>query len=314
MAIRYDKGYNTRIQKIVAAYNQTRKRLERQGYKNLPQPVKVSSLKTRFKYRSDLNKELTQLSRFSRKSITPITTEGGAFTTKWELMHLKRNAELAKDYFIRRYRILANKIRDFPGEMGRLRTYQANFLAINVENVENLTPSEFKAYRGAINTYFTDYDKMKGGYRGFMSQVLNVMRTVGIDEKTIDKVMSKLNTLTPEQFTKMYEESDLISRIYELADSPKYTGGELIFNTSDEDAERLINMLIDNVDSLVKEAKKEPEVYFDPLEELYNSVISNDLLKPERTKEGKIKRSSLTPQWVSYLKALGMDDLIDEDQ
>lgn len=42
------------------------------------------------------------------------------------------------------------------------------------------------------------------------------------------------------------------------------------------------------------------------------SIGKDPYMKPERTPEGKIARSSLTRKEVSQLKALGWDDLIDE--
>ena len=49
--------------------------------------------------------------------------------------------------------------------------------------------------------------------------------------------------------------NDLINRIYQLADSPKYTGGKLIIRSSEDVANRLISTLMEQIDLLISEVK-----------------------------------------------------------
>lgn len=315
MAIRYDAGYNAKIAKVVKRFNQKRIRAIRQGYKEIPDPVKVSDLKARYSSRRELNKELTLLNKFSSGGANVLETvenSGGAVAIKWEFDHLKANAKQAKDFYARQYKIIASKLGRFPSERIRLDAIRNKVAALDVD-LAYMNQKQFNAYKGVIRDYLSQASKRRGGYRGFMAQTLQIMRTVGIEEKDINRVMSKINTLSPEQFTQMYEQSDLISRIFELADSPIYTSGKLKLYTTQDDAKDLLNTLVEEVDDLVKKAKEEPEeVEYDPFNDFMESIGKDPYLQPERTPEGKIARSSLTRKQVSDLKALGWNDLIDE--
>ena len=315
MAIRYDKAYNAKIAKTVKRFNQKRLRAIKQGYKEVPDPVKVSDLKARYSSRRELNKELTLLNKFSSGGANVLQTienSGGAVAIKWEFDHLKANAKQAKDFYARQYKIIASKLGRFPSESIRLDAIRNKMAALDID-LAYMNQKQFRDYRNVVRDYLSQASKRRGGYRGFMSQTLQIMRTVGIAEKDINRVMSKINTLNPDQFTQMYEQSDLISRIFELADSPIYTSGRLKLYTTQDDAKDLLNTLVEEVDDIVKKAKQEPEeVEYDPLNDFMESLKEDKYMQPERTPDGKIARSSLTRRQVSDLKALGWDDLIDE--
>ena len=68
MAIRYTPEYNAEIRRRVHNFNQNRKRAELAGVpKNrLPDPIKVRELKANFQSKSDLERVLNQLDKFSR--------------------------------------------------------------------------------------------------------------------------------------------------------------------------------------------------------------------------------------------------------
>ena len=80
------------------------------------------------------------------------------------------------------------------------------------------------------------------------------MQRLGYSSDEIDSVLNKFNKLNPEQFLYAYDHFDIISRVYELADSPTYGG--LKMNTSDKDAEDLIDTLKRDADKVIKDAKK----------------------------------------------------------
>lgn len=315
MAIRYDPGYNAEIRKVVRNFNRKRNRAYAKGFRNLPNLVKVSDLKARYETRADLNKQLRALKRFSsggKNILETIENQGGATATAWEFKYLKQNAKDARNYFLRQYRDISRKIGKFPGERLRLENIvdKINFLDMDIKYMDQ---EQFRSFRATINEYITSGSKRRAGYRGFLSEVLSVMKLVGIEEKDINKVMRKINELTPDQFYSMYESSSLISRIYELADSPIYSGG-LKLNTTTGKAKELVDNLVEEVDDLVENAKREPVGDYDPLNDFMKSIGKEPKALATPLPKGKIAKSSLTEQQVEDLKTLGWDDLIDESK
>ncbi len=130
MAIRYNPKYNAEIRRVVHNFNQTRNRANQAGYakSKLPNPVKVSELKARYKTRSELNKELTRLKNFSRQTLKEqIETKGGASTNVWNINYLKSHTDEAKEHFKERQKLYKKKIKNgFPAEKMKLDSIGAN--------------------------------------------------------------------------------------------------------------------------------------------------------------------------------------------
>lgn len=316
MAIEYNKELNSRLRREVRNFNKRRNRAIAKGYKDIPKLMKVSDLKARYTTKRALEKELNVLSKFRIEDEDlqrKVENEGGATTTKWNLNYLKANTASAKDFFLREYKILSKRVKDFPSERTRMENLMNKINTLDLD-YKYMNQAQFRTYQSAIKEFIDSSAKQRGGYRGFLSEIETVMRMVGSEEKSINRILNKVKELTPIQFTKMIQENDLVSRIYELADSPVYTGGTLKLNTTPEDAKELIDIFVEEVDDIVEEAKKEPEaVYIDPLDEFTKSMLKKPTKERKGlTKEGKIPLSSLSPKDVINLKKLGWGDLIDE--
>lgn len=313
MAIRYDANYNREISKVVKNFNNKRNRAIKRGLKNVPAPIKVSDLKARYTSRKELNRQLELISSFSasKSALKKVENQGGATAIDWEFQYLKSNAKAAKEFFAREYALILPKYNDFPGERMRLDNLRAKMSILDLD-VAYMDQSQFNAYRSTIKEYINKPSNYAAGYRGFLSQVEIIMKYLGVPDTSINTFFDKMKTLTPEQFHKMYEESSLVSRIFELADSPAYTG-TLKLNTSDDDAKEFVDELLEQADDLIKEAKKDPLEEFDPFGSVYKGFDKGkDTPKP--TSSGKLPRSKLSKTDIERLKILGWEDLIDENE
>lgn len=313
MAIRYDANYNREISRIVNNFNTRRNRAIKRGLKNVPAPIKVSDLKARYTSRKELNRQLELIKGFSasKSALKKVENQGGATAIDWEFQYLKSNAKAAKEFFGREYALLLPKYNDFPGERMRLDNLRAKMSILDLD-VAYMDQSQFNAYRSIIKEYVNKPSNYAAGYRGFLSQVENIMKYLGFPDTTINTFFDKMKTLTPEQFHRMYEESSLVSRIFELADSPTYTG-TLKLNTSDDDAKEFVDELLEQADDLIEEAKKDPFEEFDPFGAVYKGFDKGkDTPKP--TSSGKLPRSQLSKTDIERLKILGWEDLIDENE
>lgn len=254
MAIRYSKELNARLRREVDNYNKKRKRAIQRGFRQLPPAMKVSELKARYTVKSDLDREINRLRRFNiTNALERVETQGGIDSTSWELKYLKGNVRNARDYFERELKRVSKRVAKFPGEAERLNNIKAKIDILDID-LSYMDQEQFRSARRAIFEYVEAPAKRKAGYRGFLSEVDLVMQRLGYSQDEIDSVLNKFNKLNPEQFLYAYDHFDIISRVYELADSPTYGG--LKMNTSDKDAEDLIDTLKRDADKIIKDAKK----------------------------------------------------------
>lgn len=248
--VKYSKEFNKEARYIVSNYNARVKRAKAAGLKRVPEPVKLSELKALG--RSSLNKQLNLLKSFNRNtSLKTVELAGGAITTKFQLQNIKTNLTGAKIYFASEVARREKRNLRFPSERLLLINTQEKE-ALLYKDIQSLSPEDFRSFVATIREYENYPAKRRAGYRGFLSEVDNVMQMLGYPEETINKLINKFNVLNPDQFFYAYDNSDLIARVYELADSPIY--GELKLNTTDDDAIDLINTLMEEADDIIKDA------------------------------------------------------------
>ena len=253
MAIRYDKLLNNLIRNEVRNYNARLKRMSRQGVKRLPEKQYVGELKRRYNTKTELMREINRLRNVNKEQVVKsVETKGGAKVAQWQYTYAKTNRTAAKQFLEKQYERAEKRVGKFPGERMQLDTILAKINLLETP-LEKLTQSQFRSVISTINEFATSPTQLKANYRGFLSEVDLVMDRVGIPEEKKNEFFKKFEQLSPSQFLYAYDNSDIISRIYELADSPKH--GELALNTSEEDATDLINVLLEEADDIVLDAK-----------------------------------------------------------
>ena len=253
MAIRYDKSYNAEIARTVKNFNQKRNRAIKRGFKSVPSPIKVSDLKARYTTRDELNKQLTQLRKFSSKEdlLKKVENQGGASAIEWEFGYLKSNLKSAKDYFEGEYKRVSKRVGKFPGERMYLDTIASKIKLLDF-NIDYMTQSQFRSAKSTISEFFNAPANRKAQYRGFLSEVEWVMEKTGISQEKRDKFFDKFGSLTVSQFMYAYDNNDIIDKVYKLYVKQ---GENEPYLSDPDDAEKQLEQLIDEVDSIVKDAK-----------------------------------------------------------
>lgn len=335
MAIRYDANYNAKIARVVKNFNQKRNRAIKRGFKSVPAPIKVSDLKARYTTRKDLDRQLDVLAKFSHGRdavLKRVENQGGARAIEWEFEYLKSNEQAAREFYLREYKRVAPKTVDFPGEKQYLDNIAAKINIIDLD-VAYMSQSQFNSYKSAIMGYINKPKNYAGSYRGFLKEVEIVMKMLNFSERQINSLFDKFSVLTPEQFHNMYNDSELVARIYRLVNSPT-TGAQYKLTTTEDDARELIDTLNEEADDLVKKAQQEPEwmkepFEFDPdidskgfkvVEDEFPDVTEFSKAVKEVKRLSKVTRkhmypkSKLSKEDIEMLKALGADDLIDENR
>lgn len=255
MAIRFTKDIEAQVIRDVKLFNAKRSKAIKQGYKHVPPVLTVAELKSRYDTKGQLMGELEHIRSFSvsKDAMKEVELSGGAKAIQWEIDDLKRNLQYAKDWLGREFSTVRGLMYKMPGERTRLSNVIAK-RAILEQDIEMLDQRSFDTYKGVIDDFYNAGVKRDAGYRGFLSEVELVMRRIGVDEKTIDEFFDTINTLTPNQFMLLYENEELIKKVYSLADSPTFGGFKL--NTDEKDAKETIDTLLEYKDELVKKGKR----------------------------------------------------------
>ena len=253
MAIKYNAKYNEEIRSIVRNFNKRRNRAEKAGYTNLPPLAKVSELKARYSSRNELERALGNLERFRHKTLEKIENRGGAKSIAWEYQNIKANLNAARQFHRREYDRIAHRIGKFPGERLRLDAIAAKISLLD-KDINYLNQDEFRSYRSAVLEYINFPLRVEKGYRGFLSEIDLVMDRLQFSNERKENIFEKFKELTPEQLFYVYNENDLVGRIYDLIDSPIYDGtGKM--NESEEYAEDLLTTLEEELDDIIEDAK-----------------------------------------------------------
>lgn len=256
MAIRYTPEYNAEIRRIVHNFNQTRNRAEKAGVpKNrLPNPVKVSELKSNYKTKRALERALNRLDKFSRRSTNERITIGDNFkTTKWNYDYVKGNRDLAQEYFKKEFDRVEKRVSQYPGERDYLNTISAK-IDILSKDIDKLEEREFKASLNAVNEFMQAPSQRKSAYRGYLAVVEDVMDTLNIDNTKKNAFFKKFEQLTPTQFLYMYDNNALIERVYELY-FKRNENGEVQLNTDVNSANEIIDELLEQANFMVEDAE-----------------------------------------------------------
>ena len=254
MAIRFTPEYNKYIRKTVNEYNKKVQRANTEGKVkkvDLPERASVKTLKKSYLHREDLDKELANLKAFSRKSARQKVVGN---VSRYQINMINANREKTIEFFEHKADVIRKKATSgYPLQKDRLVAIEEN-LGILKKGVEGATEDELRAMSAYVNKYRGSFERQATGYRGFLSEVDLIMDNVGISQDEQDEFFKKLSKLNEEEFMDLYEKEDIINDIYNIAESPKLTGGELYIKDKQR-AKDLIDGLLSKIDSMIENVK-----------------------------------------------------------
>ena len=304
MAIRFTKSYNAEIRNVVRNFNQKRNRAIRKGFTDVPPLMSVNELKSRYSTRRELNNELNNLKKFNVKktdALREIETTGGAKAIKWEYEYLKSNIKFAREYYDRE--IAKARLLDTPLQILRsdyINTLKAKRDYLNLELAE-LTQSQYRTFRKTISEYVNATERKESSYRGWLNEVETIMRHLGYSDSDIDEFFEGFDELSPQEFTTMYQQNSLISRIYELYLPTR--DDEFRLSTSESDAKEIIDALKTKKEGIINKARKSAK--------LSEAEIDAEIKKIKRenkpVEKKKLIKSELSKEDLEILEALGYE-------
>lgn len=252
-----DKNLNRRLTEAVRNYNLKIERARKAGVpKNrLPVPVQASDIRESLVLSRNIEKEIKRLEKFSRASTEKVKLGKNVYGALWMKEYFKNNRTQAINYYESELRRLNKRAKKFPGESGYSDTVKAKLDVLN-KNIDEMDEHEFKAGIRAIEKFIEVPSLRKTQYREYLEVVDKLMDTLGYSEKVKDEFFKKFQVLTPTQFLYMYDETDLIARIYNLYQG-RDDDGEIVLNTGTADeAKELMDLLLQDVDYYILDALK----------------------------------------------------------
>ena len=263
MAIRYDKKLDQEINRTIKNFNQKIARLEKQEKELLPSKITKKDLKSSVYTRTELQRKLKELQRFSKRGAEEvITTTGGIRLTKYELNEIKReNARLKRNITREINRLKVNKPKIFGkiqtstfSEMGD--TDYLNLVARRKaleKDINKLSRDEFERFTKLIEKTGKSQQYMNSIFKeNYFEMLTDLAYYFNYDNDKLNLLKQKLMKLKPNDFLKLFKDDKSIRAILDYY--PVVTNSFNAINPDDikEDVVNLYDNLIDNIDDIIK--------------------------------------------------------------
>ena len=264
MAIRYDKKLNQEINKTIKNFNQKIARLEKQQRELLPSKITKKDLKNSVYTRTELQRKLKELQRFSKRGAEEvIETKGGVKLTQYEIQNIKReNARVKRNITREINRLKVNKPKIFGkiqsstfSEMGD--TDYLNLVARRKaleKDINVLSREEFERFTKLIEKTGKNQQYMNSVFKeNYFEMLTDLAYYFDYDNDKLNELKEKLMNLKPNDFLKLFKEDKSIRAILDYY--PIITKNFSAMNPDDikEDVTNLYDNLIDNLDEILKD-------------------------------------------------------------
>ena len=264
MAIRYDKKLNSEINRVIKNFNQKIARLEKQERELLPSKITKKDLKSNVYTRTELQRKLKELQRFSTRGAEDvITTSGGIRLTKYELNEIKReNARVKRNITreinrlkVEKPKIFGKKQTSTYSEMG-----DADYLNLVArrkaleKDINKLSRDEFERFTKLIEKAGRNQAYMNSMFKqNYFDMLTDLAYYFDYDNDKLNMLKQKLMRLRPNDFLKLFKEDKSVRAILDYY--PVVTNSFNAINPDDikEDVINLYDNLINNIDEIVKD-------------------------------------------------------------
>lgn len=276
--VKMTSNYKATIKKVVASYNRKLSYYKKKGIEGLPEKASVKKI-TGLGSIKTINRELRLLSSLNKKSISPIVVKNNLYTS------------FEKKYFQEKVKASKLALRNRIKEIGKIElktagrgagfTYNDRFDLLYGNINEGLNKgrirsdkliSNMRKYERISTTSFKDYVEMsKDEKKAFMNlldraenpyvnqklkeQFLNSLNDLGyaygIDNQKLSVIEENLNSLTNEEFEKVFSHDLAVQKIFDYYYLMKLQLGRNSLDNQ-SDVQDLFDTLYDNIGEIVK--------------------------------------------------------------
>lgn len=266
MAYTISKSSAKELQKAINKFNAKIKRLETVDREiSIPQKENITAIKERVSSKWDLNREIDRLERFTKRNAEElIQNKKGVVLSRWEFENIQKeqrrlSARLSRD--IERYgKLEAKEYGKGTGEtyslMGdeKLSNLRARKRALSGKSVMKLDKEALSSLETIINKTAAIYRKDKEiFYNNFLDgTMLNLGYYVGYDAEKIDYIRKKLSELSPNQFSKAFEQEQSLKDLqFKYNQSHEDIPPEILA----DDVNAILDKVYENIDKIIEDYK-----------------------------------------------------------
>ena len=266
--IRYNKELINKINKTVRNYNAKINRLQKQNPTlSLPEKISAKSLKNMSDTRTELNRNLQRLKRFSKRGAEEnIVLPTGEIISTYELSELKRESARLQRNLTRRIHELAGTTPKVAGikqdynyaEMGDMRL---NNMIAKRDTLARMNKNIRKT--GSLKNFAklieTTRNKQNYQISIFRNNYIDKMLTyqayaIGYDKERINTIKEKLNKLSDKDFLRFFDEEKLVQMVRDkYIDSTKLKGDD--YFSFEGEMNNIFDELYENIDDYLKDYK-----------------------------------------------------------
>lgn len=264
MAIRYDKKLNQEINRTIKNFNQKIARLEKENKELLPSKITKRDLKNEVYTRTELQRKLKELQRFSKRGAEEIiTTKSGVRLTNYELINIKRESARVKRNITREInRLKQSKPKVFGKIQSSTFSEMGDIDFLNLvsrrqaldKNITKLSREEFTRYKKLVEKTGKNQQYMNSIFKeNYFEMLTDLAYYFDYDNKKLEQLKDKLMKLKPNDFLKLFKEDKSIRAILDYY--PAITKNFSAINPDDikEDVTNLYDNLIDNIDEIIQD-------------------------------------------------------------
>ena len=264
MAIRYDKKLNQEINRTIKNFNQKIARLEKEQRELLPSKITKKSLKSNVYTRTELQRKLKELQRFSTRGAEEvITTSGGVRLTKYELNEIKReNARVKRNITREINRLKVEKPKIFGKKQTSTYSEMGDHDFLNLvarrkaleKDVNKLSREEFERFTKLVEKTGRNQQYMNNIFKeNYFDMLTKTAYYFNYDNEKLAYLKDRLMKLQPNDFLKLFKEDKSVRAILDYY--PVVTNSFNAINPDDikEDVVNLYDNLINNIDEIVKD-------------------------------------------------------------
>ena len=155
---------------------------------------------------------------------------GDTWSVNWEYDFLKYKLKDVKDFYNVMIEMAKDRYKDNPDDIG-LRDEYINLqerVKLLDRNLDDLSYSDLRSMRGYINKYETYGSRDNDYFDTYLSALQTMIENSTLDEKTINEIKTKINSLTPQEFTELVRRHDVVNDVFKYVGSPKDTFAEQV--------------------------------------------------------------------------------------
>ena len=244
MPAKFAPSYVAKIKREVRRYQKERSKLIRLGvFENVPKQITYRDLVSKYYSKREMNKRLKEMSLFTATKATKARTIRGKATTEYEIQQFRLTLGRQRKEIEREI----SKVEKEPWNYARLRHDQY------LENLRARQKELSRSWRELIGTRagrsILNYERNREAiYENYIQALFQDAENLGISKDKMDEMIAKLNTLTPRQFERLFNEDPDLSYIFNYYNSLT----EKNFEIGQKDARMAFKKIYESLDQKIQ--------------------------------------------------------------